>query len=51
MLHTREEMNMFNILARLLEDPLLVSAIADNLPNLRKVSLSPSSHKTELPGG
>lgn len=50
-LYAGERMNMFNMLARVLEDPVLVSTVTDNLHDLQKVKHSLSSCKTELPGG
>lgn len=46
--YTEGRMYMFNMLARVLEDPVLILAVTDNL---QKVKQSFSSRKTELPGG
>lgn len=39
MLHKRKGEHMFNMLARVLEDPLLVSVVRDNVHNLQKATL------------
>ncbi|PKU39440.1 hypothetical protein llap_10256 [Limosa lapponica baueri] len=50
-LHRNKDEHVFNMLARALEDPVLVSAVADNLHDLQKVPQLLSFRKTELPGG